>query len=219
MVAHPSPALAIPPLGLLILTASFLWMLAWRPAAHFTAAGQRPKPNRAAVFFSAVPDPHPLFFSPLSFPPFLLSLLSSSSLKVEWYAVVANADFMLHDVQNEAFPEQLRERVRLFKENGRPLDFFLACEPAWLENAPGKEKLKRPAVALVSTDKVWITFMKLRLDRVLKVDVGSLTPAEAIKSTQPVPAFTPLDRAASPWTAPYSPYKPGWWEAFMADDV
>jgi len=162
--------------------------------------------RKAAV---STPDPHPLFL-----------LCSSFQSQVQWYAVVANADFMLHDVQNEAFPEQLRERVRLFKENGRPLDFFLVCEPAWLEKAAGKEKVKRPAVALVSTDKVWITFMKLRLDRVLKVDVGSLTPADAIKSTQPVPAFAPLDRAeASPWTAPYPPYKPGWWEAFMMDDV
>jgi hypothetical protein len=126
---------------------------------------------------------------------------------------------MLHDVQNEAFPEQLRERVRLFKEAGKPLDFFLTCEPAWLSKAPGAEKVRRPAVALVSTDKTWITFMKLRLDRVLKVDVGSLTPAEALKSGAPVPDFAPLDRGADGWTAPYSPYKPGWWEAFMVDDV
>lgn len=31
-----------------------------------------------------------------------------------------------------------------------------------------------------------------------------------------VPEFPPLDR--DKWTAPYSPYKPGWWNVFMEHD-
>ena len=80
-------------------------------------------------------------------------------LQANWYALVANAEFMLHDVQNEAFAEQLRERVRLFGEKERRQDFFLVCEPAWLDAHFPQEaqRVGRPCVALVSTDKIWIT--------------------------------------------------------------
>lgn len=127
---------------------------------------------------------------------------------------------MLHDVQNEAFPEQLRERRRLFGDKGKALDFFLVCEPEWLDSSFPTEakKVKRPAVALVSTDATWITFMKLRLDRVLRLDPPmELTPEEALKCGAAVPDFAPLDRSpeAGRWTAPYSPYKPGWWNVFL----
>ena len=82
-----------------------------------------------------------------------------SCLQANWYALVANAEFMLHDVQNEAFAEQLRERVRLFGEKDRKQDFFLVCEPAWLDAQFSQEakRVGRPCVALVSTDKIWIT--------------------------------------------------------------
>ncbi|EIE18275.1 hypothetical protein COCSUDRAFT_60467 [Coccomyxa subellipsoidea C-169] len=132
----------------------------------------------------------------------------------KWYALVANAEFMLHDVQNEAFAEQLRERVRLFGEKERKQDFFLVCEPTWLDKQFPQEakRVGRPCVALVSTDKIWITFMKLRLDRVMKLDLGELTPEQALDAGAPYPEFPPLDRTK--WTAPYSPYKPGWWNAF-----
>ena len=135
-----------------------------------------------------------------------------------WFALVASAEFMLHDVQNEAFPEQLRERLRLFGEKSRPRDFFLVSQPTWLDAKAGAAapRVRRPAVALVSTDEVWIKFMKLRLDRVLEVELGEMTPAEALASSGPPPDFAPLDRSpkAGEWTAPYSPYKPGWWAAF-----
>ena len=75
-----------------------------------------------------------------------------------WFALVANSDFMLHDVQNEAFAEQLRERTRFFKEKGKKLDFFLVANPAWLDEDFPEEssKVRRPCVALVSTDEIWI---------------------------------------------------------------
>ena len=180
-------------------------------------------PRAAACFFLS------FFLILLLFPsknlvPFLSLPLSpplspSHSLQVKWYAVIANAQFMLHDVQNEAFPEQIRERRRLFGDKGKPLDFFLVCEPEWLDAKFPAEarKVKRPAVALISTDATWITFMKLRLDRVLRVDPGELTPEEALRCGSPVPEFAPLDRSpdAGRWTAPYSPYKPGWWDVFL----
>ena len=65
---------------------------------------------------------------------------------------------MLHDVQNESFAEQLRERRRLFNEKGMPLDFWIVSEPAWLDRSFSEQarKVKRPCVALVSTDEIWM---------------------------------------------------------------
>ena len=57
-------------------------------------------------------------------------------------------------------------------------------------------------------------FMKLRLDRVLKLELGEATPEEALKSLAPVPDFKPLNQTVQNWTAPYPPYKPGWWQQF-----
>jgi hypothetical protein len=39
-------------------------------------------------------------------------LLSRVLLLLQWYGLVANAEFFCNDVQNEPLAEQLRERVR-----------------------------------------------------------------------------------------------------------
>ena len=48
-------------------------------------------------------------------------------------------------------------------------------------------------------------FMKLRLDRVLKLELTGLSRQEVFQSGGPVPDFTPPEK----WTAPYSPYRKG----------
>lgn len=58
---------------------------------------------------------------------------------------------------------------------------------------------------------LYFRFMKLRLDRVLKLEIGNMKIDDATKSTAPVPEFKPPEK----WTAPYSPYAYGWWEVFM----
>ncbi len=73
---------------------------------------------------------------------------------------MASAEFFFHDTQNESIAEQLRERVRFFKErNLGEYDFWLVPEPTWLDAKYPEQakKVKRPAVALISTDKQWIT--------------------------------------------------------------
>ena len=190
-------------------------------------------PRAAAAFRLLSLFPYPSALSRSHSLSLALSLSRSLSLslsrppnqlsQVKWYAVVANAQFMLHDVQNEAFPEQLRERKRLFGDKGKELDFFLVCEPAWLDGdfAAEAKRIGRPAVALISTDATWITFMKLRLDRVLRLDPPrEMAPEEALRCGAAVPDFVPLDRSpeAGRWTAPYSPYKPGWWNVFLGSE-
>eukprot|EP00803_Ostreobium_quekettii_P001055 evm.model.scf_1694.1 EVM.evm.TU.scf_1694.1 scf_1694:391-1829(+) len=122
---------------------------------------------------------------------------------------------MLHDVQNEALAEQLRERRRFFGEKGREVDFWLVPEPAWLDRK-FEERAKavgRPCVALVSTDQTWMTFMKLRLDRVMQCDLGAISKEEALEAAGEVPKFGEYTK----WTGPYAPYADGWWEAFLPE--
>jgi hypothetical protein len=53
-------------------------------------------------------------------------------------------------------------------------------------------------------------FMKLRLDRVLRIDLGAVPEAEALAVGGKVPEF----KVSPKWTAPYPKYSPGWWEVF-----
>ena len=57
--------------------------------------------------------------------------------------------------------------------------------------------------------------MKLRLDRVLKLQLTGVDRAAVFKSNGPVPDFKPPEK----WTAPYSPYAKGWWEVFFPENV
>lgn len=81
--------------------------------------------------------------------------MQETESKKEYHFVVANAKFMLDE--EEHFQEQLFERVRLFKERNMEQDFWLVIEPKFLDKFPNiTKRLKRPAVALVSTNGTWI---------------------------------------------------------------
>lgn len=77
----------------------------------------------------------------------------------DWYALVASAEFFFRGAQNEALPEQLRELKRYYDEKGRGQDFYIVSQPHWLDAKFPNEakKVRRPAAALISTDKAWIT--------------------------------------------------------------
>nr|DAD38541.1 TPA_asm: hypothetical protein HUJ06_012863 [Nelumbo nucifera] len=80
---------------------------------------------------------------------------SSKEQAKTYYFLVANAKFMLDE--EEHFKEQLYERLRNFGERNREQDFWLVIEPKFLDKFPNiTKRLKRPAVALVSTDGPWI---------------------------------------------------------------
>lgn len=74
----------------------------------------------------------------------------------KYYFVVANAKFMLDD--EEHFKELLFERLRNYGERNKERDFWLVIEPKFLDKFPNiVSRLRRPAVALVSTNGPWIT--------------------------------------------------------------
>ena len=71
----------------------------------------------------------------------------------------------------EPLAEVLRERVRNYQEQGKDIDFWLVPRPSFLEApeiAPMAQAVPRPAAAVISTDEKFITFLKLRLEFVLK---------------------------------------------------
>lgn len=128
----------------------------------------------------------------------------------KYYFVVANAKFMLDE--EEHFKELMEERLRLFGERKMEQDFWLVIEPKFLDKFPSiTKRLKRPAVALVSTNGPWITFMKLRLDRVLSESYEADSIEEAL-------AYSPVKlefEKPEKWVAPYQKYDYGWWEPFL----
>ena len=63
--------------------------------------------------------------------------------------------------------EILKERIRNYKENNKEIDFWLLKNPSFLQTTQFvdlKAKIPSPPAAIVSTDKKFITFMKLRLE-------------------------------------------------------
>ena len=122
-------------------------------------------------------------------------------------------------LQNEAFAEQLRERDRYYRERGWDRDFFLVPNPTWLDErfpelAP---RVRRPCVAIVSTDEVWITFMKLRLDRVARVELTGAEQKEALASNDPTLPDYEGNAEDLARKVPYARYATGWWKKFYPE--
>ncbi|XP_024393120.1 protein YCF54, chloroplastic [Physcomitrium patens] len=135
---------------------------------------------------------------------------SVTSQKTTYYYLIANAKFMLDD--EEHFQEQMSEKLRMYGERNKEQDFWMVIEPEFLDKHPEVAKrVGRPAAALVSTDRVWITFMKLRLDRVLKGEITTDSPEEALAGKLTTVEF---ERPAK-WIAPYPKYEGDWWTPFL----
>ena len=84
-----------------------------------------------------------------------------------YYYVLASQKFL---IEEEPLDEVLRERRRHYQEQEKEIDFWLVKEPAFLESAElsdVKNRCPQPAVAIISTDKVLIIWLKLRLEYVI----------------------------------------------------
>ncbi|WP_138497060.1 MgPME-cyclase complex family protein [Nostoc sp. PA-18-2419] len=95
-----------------------------------------------------------------------------------YYYVLASQRFLLEE---EPIDEVLKERTRHYHEQEKQIDFWLVKQPAFLEAphlAELKAKCPQPAVAIISTNPQFITWLKLRLEYVL---VGEFqAPCETI---------------------------------------
>ena len=79
-----------------------------------------------------------------------------------YFFVVASEKFLTVE---EPLDEILKERMRNYKENNKEIDFWLLKNPSFLQTTQYlKAKIPSPPAAILSTDKKFITFLKLRLE-------------------------------------------------------
>jgi len=81
-----------------------------------------------------------------------------------YFFIAASEKFLTVE---EPLAEILKERVRNYHENNKEIDFWLLKKPSFLKTNQFvnlKAKIPSPSAAVLSTDKKFITFLKLRLE-------------------------------------------------------
>ena len=81
-----------------------------------------------------------------------------------YYFIAASKKFL---TEEEPLEEILKERRRNYKENNKKIDFWLLISPLFIKCSELKElynKIPKPQAAVISTDKKFITFLKLRCE-------------------------------------------------------
>ncbi len=81
-----------------------------------------------------------------------------------YYFVAASEKFLTVE---EPLEEILKERQRNYKENNKEIDFWLLKNPSFLQTTKFSNltaKIPSTPAALISTDRKFITFLKLRLE-------------------------------------------------------
>ena len=81
-----------------------------------------------------------------------------------YFVVAASEKFLTVE---EPLDEILTERMRTYKENNKEIDFWLLKNPSFLQTtqfADLKAKIPSTPAVVLSTDKKFITFLKLRLE-------------------------------------------------------
>lgn len=94
-----------------------------------------------------------------------------------YHYILASERFLTSDDEN--LHEVLKERERDYREKNKPIDFWFIRQPAFLEAPEFKEikaKCPQPAAAVVSLNEQWITFLKLRLEYVIKGQFEAPSP-------------------------------------------
>ena len=82
----------------------------------------------------------------------------------KYFFVAASEKFLTIE---EPLEEILKERRRNYKENNKEIDFWLLRKPLFLKAEKFSDLYKKipiPQAAVISTDKKFITFLKLRLE-------------------------------------------------------
>ncbi|MBW4639675.1 MAG: DUF2488 family protein [Gloeocapsa sp. UFS-A4-WI-NPMV-4B04] len=105
-----------------------------------------------------------------------------------YYYVLASQRYLLEE---EPTDEVLKERNRYYNEQEKEIDFWLVKQPAFLETpemAKMKSECPQPAVAIVSTNPQFITWLKLRLEYVITGEFQAPSSAipDALASLAPV---------------------------------
>ena len=81
-----------------------------------------------------------------------------------YFFIAASEKFLTVE---EPLEEILKERKRNYEENNKEIDFWLLKNPSFLQATQFvdlKSKIPFPPAAVISRDKKFITFLKLRLE-------------------------------------------------------
>ena len=100
-----------------------------------------------------------------------------------YYYLVASDRFLFVD---EPTDEVIKERIRNYQENEKEIDFWVVKQPTFLEMpqlSTVKSQVPTPAAAIVSTNKSFITWLKLRLEFVIVGEFESPDLTTAIASS------------------------------------
>ena len=84
-----------------------------------------------------------------------------------YFFIAASENFLTVE---EPLDEIFKERIRNYKENNKEIDFWLLKNPSFLKSSKFKDissKIPNKPAAVISTDKKFITFLKLRLEFVV----------------------------------------------------
>jgi hypothetical protein len=95
-----------------------------------------------------------------------------------YYYLAASQKFLFEE---EPLEEVFKERVRDYQEKGKEIDFWQIKQPAFLDSPELKDvkaKVPQPAAAIVSLDRQFITWLKLRLEYVITGEFEA--PTESI---------------------------------------
>lgn len=88
-------------------------------------------------------------------------------IPIKYYFVLGSQKFLLIE---EPLEEILRERIQYYQSIKKNLDFWLLPSPKFL-NLNELKKIKQISpnknIAIVSTNKIFITWLKLRLNNVI----------------------------------------------------
>jgi len=97
-----------------------------------------------------------------------------------YYYVLASQRFL---TEEEPLAEVLKERTRNYKEQEKEIDFWFVISPAFI-NTPAMVETKancpQPSAAVISTNKQFISWLKLRIEFVLTGEFTADSIAEAI---------------------------------------
>nr|YP_009393639.1 hypothetical protein [Caloglossa beccarii]ARW62201.1 hypothetical protein [Caloglossa beccarii] len=84
-----------------------------------------------------------------------------------YYFILASQNFLLHE---EPVEEILRERIAYYQRVNKKIDFWLVLNPKFIDIAQpnlNKLSLKNSYAAIVSLDKSFIQWLKLRISFVI----------------------------------------------------
>nr|YP_010336905.1 hypothetical protein MW574_pgp177 [Madagascaria erythrocladioides]QUE28941.1 Ycf54 [Madagascaria erythrocladioides]UNJ16490.1 hypothetical protein [Madagascaria erythrocladioides] len=82
----------------------------------------------------------------------------------DYYFALASQKFLKEE---EPLEEILRERINFYKSNKKKIDFWFVDDPEFLSDLDVEINTEQPMAAIVSTNKTFINWIKLRIGYVL----------------------------------------------------